>query len=133
MNGDTHYIVENPYEQLIVDIDGENLGHVIGQVTCNAAQHTKRGTVRARYDYIGRQLVIAVDDTGEGIAEAELALIRGEQASDHSSKRMGLVIARELVSQMGGSFEISSEVGTGTTVYIIVPCNATVIKRKRTV
>ena len=133
MNGDTHYIVENPYEQLTVDIDGENLGHAIEQVTCNAAQHTKHGTVRARYDYIGRQLVIAVDDTGEGIDEDELAIIRGQQGNAHSSKRMGLVIARELVSQMGGTFEISSEVGAGTTVYIIVPCNATDIKRKRTI
>lgn len=130
MNADTHYIVENPYEQLIVDIDAGNLGHVIEQVTCNAAQHTKRGTVRARYDYIGRRLIISVDDTGEGIPEAELARIQEEELGGaHNTKGLGLAITKELVSQMGGTFEISSEEGSGTTIYIMIPCHASVIKR----
>lgn len=134
MNADTNYIVENPYEQLTVDIDAENLGHVIEQVTCNAAQHTKRGTVRARYDYIGRRLIISVDDTGEGIPEAELTRIQEEELGGaHNTKGLGLAITKELVSQMGGTFEISSEEGSGTTIYIMIPCHASVIKRKRTV
>ena len=134
MNADTHYIVENPYEQLTVDIDAENLGHVIEQVTRNAAQHTKRGTVRARYDYIGRRLIISVDDTGEGIPEAELTRIQEEELGGvHNTKGLGLAITKELVSQMGGTFEISSEEGSGTTIYIMIPCHASVIKRKKTV
>ena len=133
MNADTNYIVENPYEQLTVDIDAENLGHVIEQVTCNAAQHTKRGTVRARYDYIGRRLIISVDDTGEGIPEAELTRIQEEELGGaHNTKGLGLAITKELVSQMGGTFEISSEEGSGTTIYIMIPCHASVIKRKKT-
>ena len=133
MNADTHYIVENPYVQLTVDIDAENLGHVIEQVTCNAAQHTKRGTVRARYDYIGRRLIISVDDTGEGIPEAELVRIQEEALGGaHNTKGLGLAITKELVSQMGGTFEISSEEGSGTTIYIMIPCHASVIKRKKT-
>jgi PAS domain S-box-containing protein len=133
MNADTNYIVENPYEQLTVDIDAENLGHVIEQVTCNAAQHTKRGTVRARYDYIGRRLIISVDDTGEGIPEAELTRIQEEELGGaHNTKGLGLAITKELVSQMGGTFEISSEEGSGTTIYIMIPCQASVIKRKKT-
>ena len=133
MNADTHYIVENPYEQLTVDIDAENLGHAIEQVTRNAAQYTKRGTVRARYDYIGRRLIISVDDTGEGIPEAELLRIQEEELGGvHNTKGLGLAITKELVSQMGGTFEISSEEGSGTTIYIMIPCHASVIKRKKT-
>ena len=132
-NADTNYIVENPYEQLTVDIDAENLGHAIEQVTRNAAQHTKRGTVRARYDYIGRRLIISVDDTGEGIPEAELTRIQEEELGGaHNTKGLGLAITKELVSQMGGTFEISSEEGSGTTIYIMIPCHASVIKRKKT-
>ena len=132
MNADTRYIVENPYEQLTVDIDAENLGHIIEQLTCNAAQHTKQGTVRARYDYIGRRLIISVDDTGEGIPEAELHRIQEEELGGaHNTKGLGLIITKELVSQMGGSFEISSEEGAGTTIYIMIPCHASVIKRKK--
>ena len=133
MNADTHYIVENPYEQLTVDIDAENLGHVIEQVTRNAAQHTKRGTVRARYDYIGRRLIISVDDTGDGIPAAELTRIQEEELGGvHNTKGLGLAITKELVNQMGGTFEISSEEGSGTTIYIMIPCHASVIKRKKT-
>ena len=133
MNVNTHYIVENPYEQLTVDIDAENLGHAIEQVTRNAAQHTKRGTVRARYEYIGRRLIISVDDTGEGISEAELTRIQEEELGGvHNTKGLGLAITKELVNQMGGTFEISSEEGSGTTIYIMIPCHASVIKRKKT-
>ena len=130
MNDETNYIVENPYEQLIVDIDAENLGHAIEQVTRNAAQHTKRGTVRARYEYIGRRLIISVDDTGEGISEAELTRIQEEVLGGiHNTKGLGLAITKELVSQMGGTFEISSEEESGTTIYIMIPCHASVIKK----
>ena len=132
-NRNTAYIVENPYDQLTVDIDAENLGHVISQVVSNAAQHTKKGTVRTRYDYIGRRLVISVDDTGEGIPEAELMRLRETDAGGaHNTKGLGLAITKELVRQMGGTIEIISEVGSGTTVYIMVPCYASVIKRKKT-
>ena len=120
-NTDTRYIVENPYEQLVVDIDADNLAHAIEQVTANAAQHTSHGIVRARYDYIGRRLVISIDDTGEGISN--VAAI--------STKGLGLAITRELIAQMGGTVEISSEKGSGTTVYMTIPCQASVIKRKK--
>ena len=104
--------------------------HIISQVISNAAQHTKKGTVRARYDYIGRRLVISVDDTGEGIPEAELVRLREADASGaHNTKGLGLAITKELVSQMGGTIEIISEEGSGTTVYIMIPCHASVIKR----
>ena len=132
-NPNTSYIVENPYDQLTVDIDAENLGHAIEQVVVNAAQHTEKGTVRARYDYIGRRLVISIDDTGDGISEAELERLRDEQPGGaHTTRGLGLAVTKELVSQMGGTIEIISEVGSGTTVYIMIPCHASVIKRKKT-
>ena len=131
-NANTRYIVENPYEQLTVDIDVENLGHAIAQIAANAAQHTKSGVVRARYDYIGRRLIISIDDTGEGIPAAHLEQIRQEKpGSAHTTKGLGLAITKELVCQMGGSVEIISEEGSGTTVYITIPCHASVIKRKK--
>jgi signal transduction histidine kinase len=133
-NADTRYIIENPYDQLVVDIDAESLGQVIRHLTENAAQHTKSGIVRARYDYIGRRLIISIDDTGEGIPKKELLLINTMKTGQaNNTKGLGLAITKELVRQMGGTVEISSELGSGTTVYVMLPCHASDIKRKKLV
>lgn len=132
-NSATQYIVENPYEVLMVDIDCENLGHVIRQLTGNAAKHTHSGTIRTRCEFIGRRLVISVDDTGMGIPADELARLNQPATANqsHTTKGLGLSICRELVSQMNGTFEIISEKGAGTTIYVSIPCHASIIKRKR--
>ena len=131
-NAETRYIVENPYEQLTIDIDADNLGHAIAQIAANAAQHTKSGVVKARYDYIGRRLIISIDDTGEGIPAEQLDKIKQEQPGGaHTTKGLGLAITKELISQMEGTLEIMSEEGSGTTVYITIPCHASVVKRNK--
>ena len=126
-------IVENPYENLTVDIDARNLGNAIGQIAANAAQHTRSGVVRARYEYIGRRLIISVDDTGEGMPPEILEQINDKDntIASEDTKGLGLAITKELVAQMDGTMEISSELGSGTTVYIMLPCHASVIKRKK--
>ena len=130
-NSETRYVVESPYLQLTVDIDPENLGHALEQLTANAAQHTRQGVVKARYEYIGRRLIISVDDTGEGIpSEALKQLQERDNSKAHPSKGLGLAICQELVKQMDGTIDINSEVGSGTTVYITIPCTATALKRK---
>ena len=131
-NDSTRYVVENPYEKLVVNVDDTYLGQVVRLLTASAAAHTKEGTVRARCEYMIRRLIIAIDDSGEGIPPQELE--RLQQPKTHSTtaaKGLGLAICQELVSQMNGTMEVSSEPGSGTTVYVTIPCNATVVKRKK--
>ena len=131
-NANTRYVVENPYEQLVVDIDAENLGQAIVQLTANAAEHTHGGFVKTRCDYIGRRLMIVIDDTGEGIQPDMLERInRLDSGFIPETRGLGLAICKELISQMGGNVEVYSEVGSGTTVYLSIPCHASVIKRKK--
>lgn len=132
-NADTRYIIENPYENLTIDIDALNLGHAIGQIAANAAQHTKNGVVRARYEYIGRRLIISIDDTGEGMPQEVLERmnVKDDTIASQDTKGLGLAITKELVTQMNGTVEISTELGSGTTVYITLPCHASIIKRKK--
>ena len=127
------YIVENPYNQLVVDIDDANLGRVIEQLTCNAAEHTDEGSVYTRYDYFGDKLVIAISDTGSGIPNEILSRIfeRFGQGSTKGGTGLGLPICKELVDQLGGTIDISTEVGKGTNVWITIPCKATSIDRKK--
>jgi signal transduction histidine kinase len=88
--------------------------------------------VRARYEYIGRRLIISIDDTGEGMPPEVLAEVNAHDTyATPNTKGLGLAITKELVSQMDGSVEFSSEQGSGTTVYIMIPCHASVIRRKK--
>ena len=41
------YLVENPYEQLVVDIDAQNVGIILDQIIINACQHTSEGAAWA--------------------------------------------------------------------------------------
>lgn len=130
---EVRYIVENPYEQLVVDIDPENLESVIRQITLNAAQHTHNGVIRARYDYIGRRLVISIEDSGEGMSREKLDALNAQlESGTHTGSGLGLSICKELLQQMDGNLEITSELGQGTAVWVMLPCQAETIKRKKT-
>ena len=126
-----HYIVENNFDRLEVNIDTINIGHIINQVVQNAAIHTTRGIVRAHYDYMGNKLVIVVDDTGEGISKKTLSTIYERFNTNSRGTGLGLPICKELLTQMGGHIDISSTLGQGTTVWITIPCEATVIEKKK--
>ena len=125
------YIVEDHYKKLEVEIDESHIGYIIRQIITNAAQHTTEGSIRARYDYIHGHLVIVIEDTGNGIPQKDLPHIFERFVSkSKNGTGLGLPICRELTEQMGGNFEINSELGRGTTVWISIPCKMLCIERK---
>lgn len=126
------YIVENPYEQLVVEIDSQNVNVILDQIIINACQHTHQGSVHARIDYIGDRMIIAVEDTGDGIEEDLLPNIFERFSTGASSgSGLGLSICNELIQQMGGTINIKSKVGKGTTVWFSIPCKATEVVRNK--
>lgn len=125
------YVVENHYKKMEVEIDEGHVSNIIHQIVTNAAQHTYEGRICARYDYIHGHLVIVIEDTGNGIAKEDLPHIFERFASkSKNGTGLGLPISKELTEQMGGSFEINSELGRGTTVWISIPCKVMNIERK---
>ena len=125
------FIVENRYSRMILDIDNQNIGHILDQIIANAIHFTKEGTICARYDYTGDRLLVAVEDTGCGIEQRHLDHIF-DRFSTGASKGtgLGLSICYELVKLMGGNINIKSEKGKGTTVWFTIPCKALDIERK---
>lgn len=73
---------------------------------------------------------IEVWDTGRGIAEGELAQLGGTRPLELAASNrigglgLGLVIVRKLVELHGGRMEISSELGKGTRVLIVLPASS---------
>ena len=115
-----------------MEIDAQNLNVIIDQIILNACQHTHQGYVHARIDYIGDRLIIAVEDTGEGIDEAlQPTIFERFSTGANSGSGLGLSICRELIQQMGGTINIKSKVGEGTTVWFSIPCKATEAVRNK--
>ncbi len=107
-----------------------NLGIVIEQIVKNAAQHTTSGYIRARFDYNGEDLTVAVQDTGCGIpADQTEKIFERFVTTDSGNSGLGLSICQEVVKLMGGRIRLKSEVGKGTIVWIIIPCTASEVVR----
>jgi signal transduction histidine kinase/ABC-type amino acid transport substrate-binding protein len=130
---DVRYTVDNPYDHLVIDIDDDNVGHIIEQVAENASRYTDSGTVRARYDYIGDKLLITIEDTGKGLSREKLRSLfeRFSYSGEGGGTGLGLPICQELAHQMGGQVYVNSAEGAGTTVYIVIPCKATLVEKKQ--
>lgn len=128
-------IVDNPYERLVVVIDQENLGKVIEKLCANAVNYTEKGSIRAKYEYRHGELSISIEDTGNGIDEQTLSHVFERFArNDHHQvcgTGLDMPIAQALVHLMGGSIEMQSEVGKGTTVWLMIPCEAKTIEKRR--
>lgn len=126
--------VENPFDHLVINGDIEHLGKAIQMLCATSAYFTKQGTIRAKYEYRRGELVISVEDTGRGIDPETLpkAFERFVRNSEEQLFGTGLdlPIIDALVKKMGGSVEMTSEVGKGTTVWIFLPAAPTVIVKK---
>jgi signal transduction histidine kinase len=125
------YVTDNRYNQLVINIDDANVGLIVQQIIQNAVAHTTQGFVRARYEYVRDRLIIIIEDTGCGMSQKALSQIFERFASGGKGTGLGLPICKELVEQMGGNIEINSSIGDGTTVWITIPCTATVISHKK--
>ena len=123
--------IEQPYNQLFVEIDDTHVGYVIRQIIENAATYTDQGSINARYDYIDGKLFITIEDTGCGIKKENLPHIFERFVSGmNKGTGLELAICKELLHQMGGTISVYSEEGKGTAVVITLPCSAITIERK---
>ena len=77
-----------------------------------------------RSQHVGAQLAIEVRDRGTGMPPEVLANV-GEPffTTKPTGQGMGLgvFLARALCDRLGGSFELSSRLGEGTTVRVLLP------------
>jgi two-component system phosphate regulon sensor histidine kinase PhoR len=94
----------------------------------NAARYTERGGVKVALRRENAHAVVAVTDTGIGIAAEHLPRVFERfYVVDKSRSRatggtgLGLSIVKNIVLQHGGAIDIRSEPGAGTTVTVSLP------------
>jgi len=105
------------------------LHRILTNLVGNAIKFTHRGG-RARVEVTGERntVCIAVSDTGVGIDDAFLPHIfepfkqeTGGMRRSYEGSGLGLAIVHRLVEIMGGSIDVESAKGVGTTFTVVLP------------
>jgi len=113
-----------------VMLDEHRFRQILFNLIGNAVKFTEKGSVKIAASYSGTGLVVAVSDTGCGIAPDMLTHVLDPfvQVQDprHAADRaggtgLGLSICRRLVALMGGDLVVESSLGVGSTFRVIIP------------
>ncbi len=124
------YWIDPSIPQMVVG-DLARLRQVLVNLVGNAVKFTEQGEVVVTVGGGGHDVHIAVRDTGIGIPPDRLSrLFQSFSQADSSTTRkyggtgLGLAISKRLVEMMGGSVGVESEVGSGSTFYVVLALEA---------
>jgi signal transduction histidine kinase len=111
----------------VVTADRSRLRQVMGNLVDNAVKYTPRGgRVRIEGRMTTDGVAVSVHDTGLGIPASEQPrvwdrLYRGDQSRSTRGLGLGLSLVRAIVQAHGGTVEVRSEPGAGSTFTIQLP------------
>lgn len=119
----------------IIYTDGKWTAFIVGQLLQNAVRYrSEHPVVTLRAKQIGQQVRLVVQDNGIGIPSHELPRVfdRGFTGSNGRSRGgstgIGLYLCRKLANCLQIDLQITSEVGTGTTVSLTFPAKGNLTK-----
>ena len=115
--------------EAVLLVDPLRTRQVIDNLVCNAVKYTPAGgTVVLTVADAGSEVVLTVSDTGIGISAEDrerlfTRFFRSADAHDLAIQGigLGLAICKSIVDAHGGSIELESEVGRGSTFRVRLP------------
>jgi signal transduction histidine kinase/CheY-like chemotaxis protein len=113
-------------------IDALRIRQAVLNLLANAARFTSQGFIRLEVFQEEAEIVFRVQDSGAGIAEAdlphtfELFHTANQSAEEkwHSGTGLGLPLSKKFVEMHGGSMGVQSIHGQGATFWFKLPCRA---------
>jgi PAS domain S-box-containing protein len=109
--------------------DRQRLKQVLLNLLSNAVKYNRQGgrVELACVPVAAERLRITVTDTGPGIAQDRLDRLfvpferLGRERTSVEGTGLGLALSKRLVEAMGGTLEVSSEVGRGSAFSVVLP------------
>lgn len=127
---DVQFIVDCPPMNDCVDVDREMWEKIVLNLLSNAFKFTHKGSITISMHVEQGKAVLRVKDTGIGIPKEALPHLferfyRVENAYGRSYEGtgIGLSLVKELVKLQGGSIDVDSKLGEGTSFIIKMPLN----------
>ena len=117
----------------LIEVSPQHIQRVLNNLISNALAHTPQGEVTVRAFRLAKQVCVEVNDTGEGIAPADVphvfdrfyrgerARTRGGSVGNAKGMGLGLAIAQALVEAHSGKIMLDSKLGKGTLVKFVLP------------
>ena len=112
--------------------DANRLRQILNNLLNNAIKFTEHGAITISVEHIKMEdeeveLKINIKDTGIGIAPENIkslfksfSQIEGPLSKKHGGTGLGLAITKKLVEIMGGTIEVFSNIGEGSTFYFLL-------------
>jgi len=124
-----HEIKVDLPESLVAMVDGDRMDKVIENLIINGleAMGQKRGTLTiAAGETDAARSYFSVSDTGAGMSERFIAerLFHPFATTKRKGVGLGLYTCREVVTANGGTIEVESRQGAGTTFRVVLPSAA---------
>ncbi|MDZ7682040.1 MAG: HAMP domain-containing sensor histidine kinase [Fodinibius sp.] len=127
---DINIIFEKPQSEIIKEIDTRKMQQVLDNLLSNAIKYSYRESKVAVAVEIKdeEKVIISVNDEGQGIPEDEMdqlfepfSTVSVEATAGEKSTGLGLAIAKKITEAHGGTIEVESEVGKGSTFSVVLP------------
>ena len=121
--------LESTSENLLVQGDAETLEQVFSNLISNAVKYNRPGgSVTVTIKDEKESVIVEVKDTGIGIAPEHLPLIfdqfyrvNRKEGQKTKGTGLGLSIAKKIVEAHGGSIQVASAQGKGSTFSVTLP------------
>jgi signal transduction histidine kinase len=104
-----------------VYVEADKFMQVLANLFSNAAYYTHNGQITVLSNFDSTYITVRIIDTGEGIKPELLPAMFKRGTSSRGSTGYGLYICKTVVEAHGGTIDIKSEPGKGTTVTFTVP------------
>ena len=129
---DKGLLFKHDYRNIDVTVTGDEdrIEQIADNLLSNAVKFTQSGSVGIAASYDGDRLVMDISDTGIGMSEETVDRIfrpfeRADNVEHIEGFGLGLSITKGLITMLGGTIDVISNVGKGTTFHIAIPLELT--------